>query len=196
MKRLVLIAALFFASAAQAEQLPDWQQKLINYQSNVTRMTMSGLHVRQAFYITKAIATCAASTAVTAAAFTSDTIPLGNILGETIANISDPDYQTYEALLDWETLANLGRGAAGGAVVGVAEALEYVTLWLGGNEEEAWAALAKNYESSLATANALFAEQGQCMMNLSKVMLTRKELAKRRSLQTPELKPDAEILLP
>ena len=64
-------------------------------------------------------------------------------------------------------------------MVGVAETLEFVTLWLGGNEKLAYQQLAKVYASTSATAEALFADQGQCMMSLSKLLLVRTEMAKR-----------------
>ena len=86
------------------------------------------------------------------AAFAADTAPVTNGIAEIIAGTANPDYQSYETLLSWETLASTGRGLAGGGVIAVVESLEFVVLWLGGHEEKSYAALAKTYASTIATA--------------------------------------------
>jgi len=195
MKRLVLIATLLMATAAQAEQRPAWQQNLEQYKVSLEQVSPAGLQMRQGFYIGAAMTTCALSVVVTGATFVSDTVPVTNILGEGLANIANPDYETYEKILSWETLANTGRGMAGGGVVAVAESLEFVVLWLGGNEAQSYEGLKKTYASTVATAEAMFAEQSKCMMSISKVLLTRAEIQKRSQRPSPLL-PPADIVRP
>lgn len=185
MKKLVLIMSLLLGSAAQADQVPEWQQKLEQYKVSLAEASGAGLQLRQGFYIGAAVTTCALSTVVTGATFVADTVPLTGVLGEGLANVVAPDYQTYEKILEWENLANIGRGVIGGGPVAVVESLEFVALWLGGNEAQAFEGLKKTYASTVATANALFAEQGQCMMNISKVLLTRAEIQRRSELPSP-----------
>jgi hypothetical protein len=177
MKKFLLIASLIFASGANAAQT-DWKSELEQYKQHIETLNNGELWVRTAFYSGLSITTCTLAAGVTAATFVSDTIPLTNALSEIIANNANPDYQTYEKIMSVETLANAGRGAAGGAVIGVFETLEFINLWLGGNEELAFNQLKKNYASTIATANALFADQGKCLMSYSKVLLTRVEMRK------------------
>src|SRR5690606_2818219 len=124
------------------------------------------------------------SVAITAATFIADTMPIANGVSEVVGNTVDEKYQTqtYESMFSWEALAQYGRGALGGGVIAVVETLEFVTLWLAGNEEASYAAVKKMYASSISTADALFAREGKCLMQISKVALTRKELQKRGAM--------------
>lgn len=185
MKKLVLILSLIASGAAQADQIPAWQQKLETYRAGLEQATPAGLQVRRGFYIGAALTTCALSTVVTGATFVADTVPVTNLLAEPVANIVTPDYQTYQNILEWENLANIGRGTIGGAPVAVIESLEFVVLWLGGNQALAFEGLKKTYASTITTANTLFADQGQCMMNISKVLLTHAEIKRRAQLPAP-----------
>ncbi len=185
MKRIVLLLSLTLSAAAHADQAPAWQQKLEAYKVSLDQSTNAGLQVRQGYYIGAAVTTCALSTVVTGATFVADTVPLTSILGEGLANVANPDYMTYKQIMEWETLAGMGRGTVGGAGVAVIESLEFVVLWLAGNETQAFEGLKKNYASSFATMESLFAQQGQCMMNISKVLITRAEIARRGQLPSP-----------
>lgn len=186
MKKLILIGAVLFASVSQAEQ-PVWKTKLENYKTYLETVTDNGLWALKAGNIGWAFGTCGLSVVATGAAFITDTIPLGAGLGaEIIANTTDPNYQTYERLMSWETLGSTGKSLLGGGVVGVAESLEYVMLYLGGNEDQAWEKLKGSYASSMATMNKLFAEQGQCMMSISKIGLITVEMRK-RGIQVPPM---------
>ena len=196
MKKLVLIMSLLFCGAAQANQVPDWKAKLEAYKAGLATATQTGLRVRYGFYAGAAVTTCALSTVVTAATFVADTVPVTNLASEALANISSPDYQTYQNILEWENLGNIGRGALGGGPVAVIESLEFVVLWLGGHEAQSFQALKKTYASTFATANALFAEQGQCLMNISKVAITRAELQRRAQDLPSPLRVPVEITRP
>ncbi len=196
MKKLVLILSLVFCGAAQADQVPDWKQKLETYKAGLSTASGGGLQLRYGFYAGAAVTTCALSTVVTAATFVADTVPVTNIASETLANISNPDYKTYQNILEWENLGNIGRGALGGGPVAVIESLEFVFLWLGGNEAQSFQALKKTYASTFATANALFAEQGQCLMNIAKVAITRAEIQRRSQDLPSPMRVPAEIHRP
>lgn len=184
MKRLLLIASVLFASGAQAAQV-DWKTQLEDYKQHISTLNNNQLVLRTAYYSVMAAGTCAASAAMTASAFIADSAPITGVVAEIIANNADPSYQTWDKILTVETLANTTRGALGGGVVGVAEALEFVNLWLGGNTDQAFGQLKKAYSSSFATMDALFADKGQCLMNFSKVLLTRREMQKRGEGSVP-----------
>lgn len=178
MKKFLLLASLVFAAGAQAAT-DDWKTQLEDYKQYVQTLNNGELVVRTAFYSVKSIATCGASAAMTAAAFIADTAPITGAVSELIANNASPDYKSWEEILSVDNLGSIARTTAGGGVVGVAEALEFVNLWLGGNEELAFNQLKKTYASTIATAEALFAEQSQCLMSYSKVLLLRVEMQKR-----------------
>lgn len=180
MKKLVLIAALVFGGAVHAAEVPAWQQKLEAYKASLGGYTNAGLRLHYGFYAGMALTTCSLSAVVTGATFVADTVPVGNVVSESLANITNPDYQTYKNILEWENLGAIGRGAVGGGPVAMLETLQFIGLWLGGNEDQAWEGVKKTYASTIATANALFAEQGQCMMSISKVMIIRAELKARQ----------------
>ncbi len=184
MKKFLIIASMVFASGAQAAQV-DWKTQLEDYKTHIQTLNNGQLVLRTAFYSGMSIATCTLAAGMTAAAFVSDTAPITNVLAEVIANNANPDYQTFEKIWSVETLANTARGTVGGGVVGVAEALEFVNLWLGGNTDLAFGQLKKAYASTYATAEALFADQGQCLMSYSKVLLTRIEMQKRGMMPAP-----------
>lgn len=196
MKKLILIVSLIFAGAVHADQVPAWQQKLEAYKASLADSTNAGLRVRYGFYAGMALTTCALSTAVTAATFVTDTVPLTNVASEALANVINPDYQTYQNILEWENLGAIGRGAVGGGPVAVIESLEFVGLWLGGNEAQAFEMVKKTYASTIATANALFADQGQCMMNISKVLITRAELKRRQENLPSPMRVPVEVTRP
>ena len=192
-----LLLALPMASQAQAK---DWQAELEAFRAKESTRYTGTLWVRQAGFITAAGITCGASVAVTAAAFIADTAPVVNGLAEVIGTTVEPQYQTntYNTIASWEAAGQFGRGLAGGAVIGVAESLEFVTLWLAGNEDQSFKALSKMYASSFATAGAMFSHQSQCMMNLSKILIIRSELNKRygwNQNSTPAA-PSSPIVLP
>lgn len=105
MKKLILIVSLMLGSAVHADQVPAWQQKLEAYRASLADSTNAGLRVRYGFYAGMALTTCALSTAVTAATFVADTVPVANVVSESLANVTAPDYQTYQNILEWKTSA-------------------------------------------------------------------------------------------
>lgn len=157
----------------------DWKVELAQFQDGLKGYSNNHVRFLLGWYGGKMVATCVASAAVTGAVFVADTLPLTNILSEGVGNLSAPDYQTYESLLSLETLAAAGRGTLGGGVIALGESLEFVVLWLGGNEEQSWEALAKVYASTAKTADALFAKKSQCVMSMAKAGLAARELGKR-----------------
>lgn len=190
MKKFLLMVTLVFATGAQAAQV-DWKTQLEDYKLHVETLRNEQLTLRAAGYTVMAIGTCSASAAMAAAAFVADTTPITGVLSEIIANNANPDYQTWQKILSLDSLASLTRTTVGGGAVGVYEALEFVNLWLGGNENLAWEQLAKTYGSTIATVNSLFANQSKCLMSYSKVLLTRVEMRKRGMLPQVEAVPNA-----
>jgi hypothetical protein len=178
MKKLILALVMSASTGAFAQQV-DWKSQLESYKGKLASVSDAGLMGRWAYQAGKVMTTCSASAAVTAATFIADTAPLTAPLAELITKSSNPDYQVYETLLSWESLSATGRGVAGGGVVAIAESLQFVTLWLAGNEAQSYQAIAKIYQSTFATAEAVFAKQGQCMMSIARVSLIRLEMNRR-----------------
>ena len=189
MKKFALIVALALGSAAHADH-SNWAEKLAKYKDQVQRVSNTMLLVHNGFYTGAALTACSMSAAVVGAAFISDTAPVTNVISETIANSAAPDYKTYEALYSWDTLAQMGRGLIGGAPIAMVESLQFVVLWLGGKEDQSFDQVKKVYASTLATANSVFSRESQCMMNLSKVLLARREMVHRNMLQGPPRQTD------
>ena len=193
MKRILIATALAFASVSHAEN-GDWARKLQDYKGQVQRSSNVRLLVHNAFYTAGAVASCSMSAAVVGAAFVSDTAPGTNLLAETIANAAVPDYKTYEAMLSWETLAQMGRGMIGGGPIAMVESLQFVVLWLGGKESQSFEQVKQVYASTVRTAETVLGRDGQCFLNLSRVLLARREMQARGMLPAgkpvPALVPD------
>lgn len=179
MKKLFAIFALVLGASAAHAAPYDWRAELEEYKLTLEVEPYPGLWTRHLYHVSMAGLTCSASAAMTGASFIAETFPVGNVLSEVLANFTDPSYQTYEALVSWDTLLHSGRGALGGGVVGMAETLEFLTLWLGGNTDEAFSNTKENYKSTLAIAETVFASQGQCMMQMAKEMLVMAEMSRR-----------------
>lgn len=198
MKSILLVLVTVFALSSNAHAAKDWQAELAAFEKSLPTRYTGSLWMSHAWYSGASTTTCLASVAMTGAAFVADTLPVVNGLSEYIGVTVDPQYQThtYESILSWEAAAQAGRGLMGGGVTGVAEALQYVLLLkLAGREDEAFDGLSKMYASSFATANALFANQGQCMMNLAKNTLLRRELYIRMGRATREPNPTNNVIM-
>lgn len=199
MKKIVLLISLLMTTLAyaQEEQVPGWKRELEQYRADIQKVHIVDLYLSQGFYVGAAIGTCSLSAAITGATFVTDTLPVTNILSEGIASVINRDYQTYQKnLLEWNNLASLGRGTLGGGVVGVLEALEFVGLWLEGNDDQGFEALKKVYASSFATIDALFSDKSQCVMSISKVMITRAEINRRANVPSPLRVPHVDLVRP
>lgn len=179
MKKFMVIAAMLFAGAVQAEE-PKWKAQLENYKADMQSVSTSALYVYNGVHSLKAMGTCSANVAIAASAFIGDTLPLGAlVISEPIANGADPNYESYQQFWSWENLGNLFKGLGGGVTVAGYDAVNWIFLWLGGNEDQAFEALKNTYASSWAATEKLFAEQGQCMMSVAKVALIRMEMRNR-----------------
>lgn len=181
MKGLILLVAGLLSSVAFAGQR-DWQAELAQYQESLKTTPTWQLYLLNPYWVSAAFATCTESTIAVAAAFAADTIPGSNPAAEYIAHVANPDYQSYQDLKSWETAASLVRGTVGGGAVAVNDTLKFVLQCLAGNPELGYQDFQKVYASTFATAQALFANQGECMMSLSKVVLIEKEAATRKIL--------------
>lgn len=170
---LVAFAALSVSSQAFAR---DWQAELEQYRVEIQSEPTWALIGYNVYHLSKAIVTCSASGVAVGASFAADTVPLTNPLAELIANSSNTKYQTFPEDRAWtDAIAQTLRGALGGAVIAPVETAEFLLLWLAGEPEASYAALTKNYESTIATLNAVFAKQGECYMSLAKSELIRLE---------------------
>jgi hypothetical protein len=180
MKGTFFAIAILIGGLAQAED-SHWAEQLETYKQNMQNAPDTLLWANNAFYTAGSVATCSMSAAIAAATFVSDTVPVGNIISETVANVASLDYHTYESLKSWETLGQIGRGAVGGGAIAMVDALKFVVLWLGGQEARGFESAKKVYASTFETMNVLFAREGQCLMNVSRVFITREEIKRRRT---------------
>lgn len=176
---VVAAVVSFLGLAAQAGPI-NWESDLENYKGQIEKMSTARVWAHHVGYIAMATGTCAVSVTAVASSFLAETLPMTGAGSEGIANLVSPEYKSYEQLLSWDNLAASGRTATGGAAVATAEFMKFASLWLGGNHEDFdWEQTKKTYQSSMATFNALFADHGQCMMSISKVIATRAEILKR-----------------
>ncbi len=181
MRNLFVIIAALFAVNAQAETV-DWMTQLENYRVEVKAYSAQDLFWGQFGNYTKAGLGCTGAGASTVIAFVTDTIPLTNPVAEWVGNKANARYETYQAFWRWETLANVGRGATGGALMAGYEGFEWIVLWLKGDTTQAFSELAKVYASTFATAEAMFAKEGACLMNVARVAVVRAEYRRREGL--------------
>lgn len=181
MKGLILLVAGLLSSVAFAGQR-DWQAELAQYQESLKTTPTWQLYILNPYWVGSAITTCAPATFAVAAAFAADTFPGSNPAAEYIAHAANPDYKSYEDLRSWETAAGLVRGTVGGAAVAVNDTLKFVLQFLSGNADLGYQDFQKVYASTFATAQSLFANQGECMMSLSKVLLIENEASTRKIL--------------
>jgi hypothetical protein len=137
----------------------NWQAELDQYRNEIRSYSDGGLFLSQASNYGLTVAGCAGSSAVTAIAFVSDSIPLTNPVAEWIGNSANAQYKSYNAFFEWETMANLGRGSVGGAAIAGYESIELILLWLGGDTSTAFSQTAKVYASSYAALDQLFSTE-------------------------------------
>ncbi len=187
---LFVLAIATLPSLAQAAPR-DWQAELETYKATIAEKSNANLIWRHAGNTTAALGACGTAAAIAGASFVAETFPVANGLSEVVANASDENYETatYNSLLSWEAFMQLARGTAGGGLVAVKDSLKFVILFLSGDTSRSFEGVKKVYASSLATTNKMFAEQGLCMMSLSKVVLLNVELEKRGIKMNPEAAP-------
>jgi hypothetical protein len=187
--RIILIALLSLglnsaAMAESAEGKKPWQVELEQYQSGLASRTQISLVLGLARHAPVMVASCGASLAVSAATLVTDTLPITNVVSESIANMSNGQYQTqdFDSVLSLEALGELARGTTGGAIAGAAELVEFMFIYLAGEEKERGFEMVKKlYASTFATIDALFAEKSKCMMSMSKVFMLTGELKARNA---------------
>ncbi|MGZ3652486.1 MAG: hypothetical protein ACXVB9_13605 [Bdellovibrionota bacterium] len=175
-----LVLSLPTLAHAHVEAHP-WQAELESYKASLPAKSNKQLILLHAGNSAMAIGSCSASAAITGASFVAESLPVVNGLSEILANEVDPDYKTveYKSIFSWEALTELGRGTVGGGVIALKDALKFISLWLSGEQDLSFEAAKKIYASSFANAEALFANQGKCMMSISKIIILRTELEKR-----------------
>ena len=173
MRKLILALAMLTGLQVHAAKI-DAATELANYRAEIAGSNYIQLIGYQGVNISKMSATCALSMSLTGAAFISDTIPLTNPVAEWLGNKTNRSYKTYDILLSWETLADAGRGAAGGGLVAGYEFFDYLVKFAAGEQMD-WANLKKVYASSFAVAESVFSEDSRCIVNLAKIAAVRME---------------------
>ena len=173
-----LIEAASEVEIASAQPQENWQVELQEYATNVQTASNFTLALFMGTYSTTVLASCSADVAIVAGSFMIDSFPVFNFISEVFVNIVDENYRStdFESIISLKAAAQLGRGTLGGAGLSAIEAIEFVLLWLAGEEDRSFEATKKMYASSFATAKALFSKQGQCLMSVSKLLITGREL--------------------
>lgn len=187
MKKVLLMAlALGFSVAAHA----DWQKDLQDYRTDIATRSSADLVAYYLGNLTKSVGVCTFSAAgQTTAAAIFDTLPSTNFIAELLANETNPDYQTLNSeglianITDWHNYYNAVRSSLGGANIAILEFAHYFERWLSGTQETVtFENLKENYASTYATAEALFAPQGQCNMTYAKELILVTEMKHRLGL--------------
>ncbi len=173
MRKLILVAAILCGVSANAAKV-DSATELENYRLELKTVSSARLYSYAADAIVRSTGNCSLSTVLTIGAFVTDTVPLTNPVAEWLGNSSNQRYSTYNTLWSWETLANTGRGAVGGAGIAAYEAAEALVKYAAG-EEITWEQLSQVYASSFAVSDAVFGQESRCMVNLAKLTMVRVE---------------------
>ena len=179
--RTLIFALLFtFTVGAQAETSEDkWANEIAAFELGLEDRSQLNLYFSIVGYGAKTVVGCSAGSALAVATVVADTFPVTGFSSEIVANLADPDYQTVEDFWSWQTLLDSGRGTSGGAAVATVEAVEFMFLWLFGDEERSFQATKKVYESSYITFKEVFAEDAACLGNAAKTALLYAEFQKR-----------------
>lgn len=178
---LIFVGFSAFALGAQAQELEPWQKELQSYSDKIAKQSNARVQFSRAFHAAAVVGTCGASGAIVAAQFVADTLPVVNGLAEALPNMGENTYVsvTTNKLLSGDTADLIARGALGGGLLATYESLEFLVYWLQGDTEKIYQATKKMYESTIVMSDKLFAQKGQCRMNISKFVLATAELTKR-----------------
>ena len=184
-KGLLVLSTLLTCTFAHAGQV-DWQSVVEQHKQKMTTVSTAGLWGREVYYTAASAAVCSVDVVATAGAFAVDTTPLLNGASQIVGTYPNLD-EILANLFTWNAITNATRGTVGGAVVGVSDTLQFIYLWLGGDTAGSIEELAKTYVSTITVANKLFAEQGQCMMNLAKLIVVNTELINRGAINPADV---------
>lgn len=193
---ITLLALGLFSFSVQAEE--KWETELETYGQQIQDYGNLRLYANTLGYSSLLVGTCSASALIVAATAIADTYPILNIVSESVANLTNDEYETLdaEAFLSLETLADTGRGAVGGGVVALAESFEYVFLWLSGREDQSYSGLKEVYKSTVMVSESLFSQQGKCLMSFTKLLITLNEMTYRQESLGPVYQTDDEVTMP
>lgn len=195
---LVSLAMFGFVSISNAQELEAWEVELATWTKDAPEMNSGLLTLYWAQHLTSAVVICGVSEATVIAAVAADTVPVGNLLSEILANTVDEDYQS---LSNNTPMGDAAQGALGGAGALVIDTVQYLFLALSGDTDQAWNDVSGAYESSRAVAEKMRQDSALCTRASRVELLIRKELFGRLwgqesvELQKP-LDPAVQVTLP
>ncbi len=195
---MISLAMFSFVSISKAQEQEAWEVELANWTKEAPQMNSGLLTLYWAQHLTSAVVICGVSEATVIAAVAADTLPVGNLLSEILANTVDEDYQS---LSNDRKVGDAAQGAFGGAGAIVIDTVQYLFLALTGDTDQAWNDVDGAYESSRAVAQKMRQDSALCTRASRVELLIRKELFGRLwgqdsvEMQKP-LDPAAQTTLP
>jgi hypothetical protein len=154
----------------------SWKIEKQRWEQSVPNMSQLELVVKWTQNFTGTLVACGASSAVAGSALVADTVPVGNILTEILANFADEDYVSLssEGYIG-DSLSGIFAG--GGALV--RDGVQFVLLAMTGDTDQAWKNVKKSYQSSIVISEKLFQDYSLCNRLATVELILRKEIISR-----------------
>lgn len=198
-KYMIASLAMFsFISISNAQELEAWEAEVAYWTKEAPQMNSGLLSLHWAQHLTATVVLCGVSETTVIAAVAADTLPVGNLLAEILANTVDEDYQS---LSNNRQVGDAAQGALGGVGALVIDTVQYLFLALSGDTDQAWNDVSGAYESSRVVAEKMRQDEALCPRASRIEILIRKELFGRLwgqdsvEMQKP-LDPAAQTTLP
>jgi|GEM_PF-2656385 hypothetical protein len=170
-----------------------WKIEKQQWEEAVPKMSQLELVVKWTQNFTATVVACSASSAVAGTALVADTVPVGNILTEILANFADEDYQSLSSSgYIGDSLEGLFAG--GGALV--RDSVQFVLLAMSGDTDQAWSHVKKSYESSVVLSNKLFQDYSLCNRLATVELILRKEIISRARGDQAVSEPQPQLVAP
>lgn len=180
MKKILMASVIaLFASQASFAAMEPWQQERDRWTAQVKDMSQLALVVNWTQQLTAGSMVCGFDMGLIAASLAADSVPVGNVLAEIAANLSDEDYQSLEAQTWYGQLWEGVKGSLGGATYVTKDSLQFVLLALAGEPEKGFESTKKAYESTIAITQKLTSEKSLCARMSRTEMIIRQELFRR-----------------
>lgn len=177
MKKILLASAIaLFASQASFAAMEPWQQERDRWQAQVKEMSQVALVANWVQQLTAGSMVCGFDMGLIVSSLAADTVPVGNVLAEIAANMSDKDYQSLESQTWYGQIYEAVTGGVGGWAYVTKDSLQFVLLALSGEPERGFESTKKAYESTIVLAQKLTADKSLCARMSRTEMIIRQEL--------------------
>lgn len=187
--RMGLMGIVFLSTGAMAQDFKTeeaWVLEDRAYEELVKTLPEANLVRSWTKQMALGVLACGFDATIIAATVSADTLPVLNGLAEAMAHAADENYVSIESDdflgKTWEVF----KGAFGGIPALTKDSLEFVILYMSGEEERAWQSVAKAYESTITVTNSLMADKAVCPQLNRKEVIARTELYKRWGVEGAE----------